>query len=295
MDFGQRFNNAISSYAYYGKILDDKYIPVTVDTPQAIKDNLPYAEAFLDVKAKESYFLEISYLDAYCLIYTHSGLGQLSVKTGTYELTEGTLCFLNCRMKYQIKVPKNWHHTAIYIQGSLLPFLFEAGSWDNEMFHKVPEGSLIPHGVMELYEQLSKEFGNYMLQSKLILDILLGTAAEKEKMGEGETLLPEYIRKIKLSFEEDCKSRYTLDNLSAKYQISKYQICRDYAAAYNSSPMQHLNDIRIKVAKEALISTDKRVNEIGRMVGFDNTNNFIRIFKQKTGATPLNYRKRAAP
>jgi len=59
--------------------------------------------------------------------------------------------------------------------------------------------------------------------------------------------------------------------------------------------MQYLNDIRIKVAKEALISTDKRVNEIGRMVGFDNTNNFIRIFRKKTGATPLNYRKRAAP
>ena len=295
MDFGQRFNNAISSYAYYGKSLADKYVPTAVTTPQSIKDNLPFAEAFLDVKAKDSYSLDINYLDAYCLIYTHSGLGQLSVKAGTYELTEGTLCFINCRMKYQIKVPKTWHHTAFYIQGSLLPFLYEAGGWDNELLLKVPEGSLIPHGIMELYDQLSKEYDNYMLQAKLILDILLGMAAEKEKMGEGDKLLPEYIRKIKVSFEEDCKARYTLDNLSAKYQISKYQICRDFAAAYGCSPMQYLNDIRIKVAKEALISTDKRVNEIGRMVGFDNTNNFIRIFRQKTGATPLNYRKRAAP
>jgi YesN/AraC family two-component response regulator len=47
----------------------------------------------------------------------------------------------------------------------------------------------------------------------------------------------------------------------------------------------------MEAVKEALVATDKRINEIGRMVGYENTNHLIRLFKKYTGVTPSNYRK----
>ncbi|HZK27015.1 MAG TPA: helix-turn-helix domain-containing protein [Thermoclostridium sp.] len=40
-----------------------------------------------------------------------------------------------------------------------------------------------------------------------------------------------------------------------------------------------------------LLHTDKNINEIGRMIGFKNTNSFIRNFKKLTTVTPSEYRK----
>ena len=47
----------------------------------------------------------------------------------------------------------------------------------------------------------------------------------------------------------------------------------------------------VEAAKEALLNTDKKIVEIGRMVGFENPNSFIRNFEKCTGVTPLEYRK----
>lgn len=59
-------------------------------------------------------------------------------------------------------------------------------------------------------------------------------------------------------------------------------------------PAQYLNKRRIEVAKHLLITTDYRIHEVGSMVGIDNTNHFITLFRKYTGATPLEYKQRLA-
>ena len=55
--------------------------------------------------------------------------------------------------------------------------------------------------------------------------------------------------------------------------------------------IRYLNLKKITAAKELLVHTDKKINEIGRITGFENPNNFIRHFKKQIGVTPLEYRK----
>ncbi len=73
--------------------------------------------------------------------------------------------------------------------------------------------------------------------------------------------------------------------------MSRYRLCREFVKYFNESPIQYLNQKRIVMAKELLTQTDKRVNEVGQIIGFENTNHFIRLFKQKTGVTPLEFRR----
>lgn len=55
----------------------------------------------------------------------------------------------------------------------------------------------------------------------------------------------------------------------------------------------HLNNIRIKKAKELLDSTDLTIQEIGQRIGYRNVTSFIRMFKKLTTFTPGDYRKKS--
>ena len=45
------------------------------------------------------------------------------------------------------------------------------------------------------------------------------------------------------------------------------------------------------MAEHFLLTTDHKVHVIGAMVGIENTNHFITLFKKFTGTTPQEYRQ----
>ncbi|MDF2717669.1 MAG: AraC family transcriptional regulator, partial [Paenibacillus sp.] len=56
----------------------------------------------------------------------------------------------------------------------------------------------------------------------------------------------------------------------------------------------HLNNVRIRQAKEMLYGTSLTIQDIGERIGYRNVTSFIRMFKKITGLTPGDYRKRSA-
>ena len=57
------------------------------------------------------------------------------------------------------------------------------------------------------------------------------------------------------------------------------------------SPIEYLNEYRIKKIEELLISTDRKVMDICLECGFNNMGNFINVFKKFTGMSPIKYRQ----
>lgn len=53
---------------------------------------------------------------------------------------------------------------------------------------------------------------------------------------------------------------------------------------------QYLSDLRIEKAKLLLADDSRLVRDIGQDVGFLTIQNFMRVFKAKTGVTPSEYR-----
>ena len=60
-------------------------------------------------------------------------------------------------------------------------------------------------------------------------------------------------------------------------------------------PMQYIVSLRISAAKGYLDNSDKNINEIAGIVGYDNALYFSRLFKKYTGMTPTEYKKRNRP
>ena len=61
----------------------------------------------------------------------------------------------------------------------------------------------------------------------------------------------------------------------------------------NVPPMQYIVSLRIAAAKGYLENSDKNINEISNIVGYENALYFSRLFKKYTGMTPTEYKKRS--
>jgi YesN/AraC family two-component response regulator len=54
---------------------------------------------------------------------------------------------------------------------------------------------------------------------------------------------------------------------------------------------KYVSDYRIFKAKELLMQRNLTVRQVGELVGIDNQNTFIRVFKKIEGVTPGQYRE----
>ncbi len=293
MDFQQNFLNAmLSSQALTKTITIHNYLPTPLDTPVETEEQLPFVQAYGNITSSYPYHYTISELDSFCLLFTESGNGTLMLEDHTYVLTPGTLAFIDCNKKHRIEIKHSpWHYKVFFMKGNPIPYLHSTYTQNHGFVHTFSVGSTIPFVIRNFFDQISiKKSDTSFLYSKFILDIILELFIENKRLAEDNLNKPDYLIQIKQNFENCYEKKYTLDSLEQEYHISKYQICREFTAQFGTSPIQYLNQTRIAIAKDALIYTDKRINEIGRMIGLENTNLFIRLFKKQTGVTPLVFR-----
>lgn len=88
-----------------------------------------------------------------------------------------------------------------------------------------------------------------------------------------------------------------------QYDISQEAICdilnmstgyfsKLFHQCYGVKFIDHLTNVRVEAAKSMLADPTKRSSEIGKRVGYQSSSYFSKIFKQKTGVTPSEYRAR---
>lgn len=97
---------------------------------------------------------------------------------------------------------------------------------------------------------------------------------------------------VKRQFENACQERYTLDGLAKQYNVSVSSLSHRFQAATGVSVMEYLQSCRMANAKQMLAETDSSIGRIVEKCGFSDNSNFSRTFKQRTGISPSDFRKK---
>jgi AraC-like DNA-binding protein len=66
---------------------------------------------------------------------------------------------------------------------------------------------------------------------------------------------------------------------------------RDFKKVFNDSPAKWVMKKRMALASELLQNTDQTVSAISFECGFENQTHFSRVFKEKSGLSPLQFRQ----
>jgi AraC-like DNA-binding protein len=67
---------------------------------------------------------------------------------------------------------------------------------------------------------------------------------------------------------------------------------RDFQSIYKTTPGRWLIEKKLIHAKKLLMQTNESIASIAFDSGFENTAHFSRLFKQKSGITPMEFRKK---
>lgn len=131
-----------------------------------------------------------------------------------------------------------------------------------------------------------------IIRSRILVDFFAQLYLIQSAERTGLFHIPSYIADMQRRFNAEYHMPYLLDELAEEYHVNKFRLCREFAKYYEVTPMQYLNTVRMEKARERLLHSDKKVVEIGQLVGIENANSFIRLFKEKNGVTPLAYRRK---
>ncbi|MBN9384188.1 MAG: helix-turn-helix transcriptional regulator [Chitinophagaceae bacterium] len=82
----------------------------------------------------------------------------------------------------------------------------------------------------------------------------------------------------------------SLEMLSSAACLSKYHFLRLFRSAYGYSPHQYIQQVRMEKARHLLAVTRVPVAEVADLLGFADSQSFSRLFSQRMGVSPSQYR-----
>jgi len=126
----------------------------------------------------------------------------------------------------------------------------------------------------------------------LMLSHILSVTRNQEFAGKS---IEQTIRKACLYFRENLNTNVNIESLAGELNVG-YSYFRQMFRKYTGiSPAQYHLSLRIQKAKDLLVSTEKGFKEIAIDLGFESYFYFSRIFKDKTGKSPMEFRKEHKP
>ena len=295
--FSSEFFSALISSETSNHFSLSDYFENAYDRSYDFCESLPYLISKRDVSVTSPFSYEAAGLDAYCLLYTTKGAGTLycdnaAQVNAAYDLTKGSLAFIDCHADHKLVCRHNiWEYTICFVSSPVTGYYHQKLQTLGGCIFKLGSNA----DLLSLWDKLLKtqidDEAHGLMRSRILTDLYTQLYLARSMELSNSYHVPSYIVDMKKSFDTAYDEQYSLDELAQKYDVNKYRLCREFAQYYEDTPLQYLNSVRLEKAKELLLHSDEKIVTIGQMVGIENTNHFIRLFKEKNGVTPLAYRR----
>jgi len=247
---------------------------------------------------------ESHFHDRYEIYYLLSGERFYFIDHRMHFVQAGDLVFIDRYALHQTRDTGISHHERILIEfpqefleplygelAEILPLMFRKGGYIIRLQDE--ERRRIEAMLFEILSDAEGERKYAELHLKLQLAELLIRAARitPQTVDHRDVFHPtlrEIISWISVNFRNpDLK----LEDVSEKFAISKYYLCRLFKQDTGYTFTHYVNLLRIREAQRLLRETDEKVVTISEMAGFENLHHFCRVFKQISRVSPLQYRK----
>lgn len=250
-------------------------------------------------------------LNFYNVTIKRSFQGQLKYGKSNYDFDEGTMSFLSPNQVLSIdeKGERNndgWSllfHPDLITNYGLSQTIKNYGFFSygvNEALHlSDKEEKTIENLVQNIYHEYNSTIDLYS-QDVIVsnLELLLNYCNRfynrqfiTRKMASTDLLII-FENKLSRYFEENSQAKLpTVKSLASDMNVSPNYLSDMLRTVTGQNTQQHIHCKLIEKAKEYLTTTSKSIGEIAFQLGFEHSQSFNRLFKNKTDVSPLEYRK----
>lgn len=160
--------------------------------------------------------------------------------------------------------------------------------------HYSEEFSLL---MKTLFSEFSLRNKGYELISQHLLEVILLLLERmfllQSRTAEGQKA--SLANKIKEYLDINYRRKLTLADLAQLFHIDAYYLVHLFKNNFGISPINYLIQRRMGEAMRLMATTNKKIWEIAKMVGYDNANYFSILFTRVIGISPRKFREGHVP
>ncbi len=163
--------------------------------------------------------------------------------------------------------------------------------FQSRLFLPPPMRRQISEWAEQLGAELKLKQDGYTFMSLALLMRIIGYLARAYTgmtAPESQTLLA--VNRVISYIEHHYADQICLTDLAELARMCPRNLQRYFQRAFNVSPMEYVNRLRVKRACDLLIERDLTVTEVAGAVGLPDSNYFARLFRHLTGTSPSAYR-----
>lgn len=236
--------------------------------------------------------------DRFEVMFIRSGSGIYNIDGRGYNVKKGDILLFNANVLHD-ESPDATEDLLIFSCG--VEHLKVDGLPVNVLTTRA-QPAVMPTGdfydeVCQLFDQMwahvnskrvySAEIGDHLLSVLLLLCRNIWIE-NKQEQGSNSMLLGQ---RIKDYIDNHYKEDIALSSITAALNMNQFYLAHVFKDYSGYSPKQYQTRRRIGEAQNLLLSTSLGVTEVANAVGYDNVNNFHRIFHNLVGIPPARYKK----
>jgi AraC-like DNA-binding protein len=234
-------------------------------------------------------------LQEYQINYITEGSGILETATDQFAVSPGSVIILRPGMwhRYRPDTSTGWNEHYIGFDGEFCTRLFQEGFFAaNRPVLYIGFQENILQLFFEIIQSVKEEKTGHQqviaATTILMVSKILSVIRNQEFAGKS---IERTIQKACLYFRENLNKNINIEKLAQELNVG-YSYFRQMFRKYTGiSPTQYHLSLRIQKARDLLVSTDQSFKEIAIDLGFESYFYFSRIFKDKTGQSPMEFRK----
>lgn len=260
----------------------------------AAKNAFFYVQETGCLKTEDAAATQRHNLESFLIAAIISGRGEITVGNEYYPLMKGDCFLVDCRVShfYKSSDAEPWEIMWIHFNGATSQQYYDYFISQSKNVFRPPFFDKVVSAVSEIIDlNDNKSPDAEIMTSKLIVDLLTLSLTVKNSAQQYDTALKQKLVSVRNYIDDHFTEDLSLEKLSSEFYISKYYLTREYKRIYGKTIFQHIITARINYGKKLLRFSDKSVEEIAHLCGFNDQSYFARQFKKAENLTCFSYRK----
>ncbi|HMI03097.1 MAG TPA: AraC family transcriptional regulator [Pedobacter sp.] len=234
-------------------------------------------------------------LDEYQLIYITKGVGYFESENCSENITEGSVILLHPEQRHRYKpdFETGWNEFWVGFKGIFMDNIVAKEYFDpaKTVFNVGFNGTILSlfNDILKFSTEEKPGYQQAISGAVIYLLGLLHSEHQQDTLLEKD-IIEETVDKARLIFRERINENVTPEKVAEELKVGYSWFRKIFKKYTGLAPGQYLIQLKIQKAKELLADPSKRVKEIAFELDIESSFYFSRLFKDKVGLTPVEYR-----
>ncbi|MCL2410203.1 MAG: AraC family transcriptional regulator [Treponema sp.] len=236
-------------------------------------------------------------LSEFQIVYVTDGEGTFICDGSTYQVKTGCVMILLPGLKHSYKplTETGWKEYWVGFKGDYFLRLLEEDRLSVEhIFFETGLHDSIISSFNQIFHEVQNQRPLYQLKTCALIMYIIAEVLTRERREEQPNYYEKIVAKAKYMMESNAYNDINLSGISEQLGISTSRLNEIFKTYTSMTPYQYYIHTRVHKAEKLLEQEDISVKEAAYRMGFEDQYYFSRLFKNKTGVSPSDWKKFAS-